>query len=147
MNFYLMARWWTRNIIWRWWKGWNKHWGEKGLICEGKKMVAPSWQCCSRFLPSDSWFSHKTWDYTHPPASILTHQTLHQQTSFYSLSWNPYWMDYNLSLKEIKENSLAGLCSIPKEAFQECFQNWKKCWEWCVKVEGSILKGTKSNSS
>jgi hypothetical protein len=39
---------------------------------KGKKMVAPSWQCCSAFLPSDLWFSHKTWDDTHPPASILT---------------------------------------------------------------------------
>jgi len=31
MNFYFMARRWTRNIIWRWWKGWERQWGEKGL--------------------------------------------------------------------------------------------------------------------
>lgn len=30
------------------------------------------------------------------------------------------------SVEEIKENSLAELCTILKEAFQECFQNWKK---------------------
>jgi hypothetical protein len=30
------------------------------------------------------------------------------------------------SFKETKENSLGELHSIPKEAFQECFQNWKK---------------------
>ena len=64
--------------------------GEQGILSEGdkkagtsteekkawfvkeKKMVAPSWQCCSAFLLSESWFSHKAWDDTHPPASILT---------------------------------------------------------------------------
>ena len=30
------------------------------------------------------------------------------------------------SVEEIKGNSLAELRSILKEAFQECFQNWKK---------------------
>jgi hypothetical protein len=28
--------------------------------------------------------------------------------------------------QKVKENSLAELRSIMKEAFQECFQNWKK---------------------
>jgi hypothetical protein len=33
------------------------------------------------------------------------------------------------SVEEIKENPLAELCIVPQEAFQECFQNWKKCGE------------------
>jgi hypothetical protein len=36
------------------------------------------------------------------------------------------------SVQVIKENLLAQLSSIPKEAFQECFQNWKKCWKRCI---------------
>ena len=28
---------------------------------------------------------------------------------------------------------LAELCNIPKEAFQECFQNRKKCWKQYIK--------------
>jgi len=40
MNFYLVARRWTSNVIWRWWKGWERQWGEKGLIFGGgEKLV------------------------------------------------------------------------------------------------------------
>ena len=39
--------------------------------------------------------------------SLCTWQTLHQQTSFSSPRWNPYWEDrWFESLKEIKENPL-----------------------------------------
>ena len=86
-------------------------------------MVAQSREYSGTFLPSDSWFSHK----------------MHQHTSFSLPSWNPYWKDENL---EIKENSLAELHSITKEAFQEWFQNWKKCFI----VEESTAKGKKPNS-
>jgi folylpolyglutamate synthase/dihydropteroate synthase len=40
------------------------------------------------------------------------------------------------SAEEIKENSLEELCKIPKEKFQKCFLNWKKPWEWCIKIGG-----------
>jgi hypothetical protein len=33
----------------------------------------------------------------------------------------------------MKENSLAGLCSIPNEVFQKFFEGWKKLWERCTK--------------
>jgi hypothetical protein len=40
----------------------------------------------------------------------------------------------------IKDNLKAELSSIPKQAYQERFQNWKK-------VEESTFKGSKPNSS
>jgi hypothetical protein len=44
--------------------------------------------------------------------------------------------------EEIQQNSLADLRSIPKEAFQECFQNWEKRWERCMKSGGEYFEGT-----
>jgi transposase len=40
------------------------------------------------------------------------------------------------SVEELEENSLVQLSSIPEEAFQECFQKWKKRWEQCIKGKG-----------
>jgi hypothetical protein len=40
------------------------------------------------------------------------------------------------SVKDIKEYSLAQLRGISKDALQECFQNWKKCCEQCIKSVG-----------
>jgi hypothetical protein len=51
-------------------------------------------QCISSF--SFMIFSQNMRQHSSP--SLLTHQTLHQQTSFSSPSWNPYWKDDNLSL-------------------------------------------------
>ena len=48
------------------------------------------------------------------------------------------------SVKEIKENSLAELCSIPKEAFHKCFKNWKKHCKRCIKSGGKYFKGNKA---
>ena len=48
------------------------------------------------------------------------------------------------SVEEVKENLLAEIRSIPKEAFQECFQNWKKHWEQCIKSGGENFKGDKA---
>jgi hypothetical protein len=44
--------------------------------------------------------------------------------------------------EEIKQNSLAELRGIPKEAFQECFQNWEKRWERWTKSGGAYFEGT-----
>jgi hypothetical protein len=46
-----------------------------------------------------------------------------------------------MSLVEIIENSLAELRSIPKQAFQECSQNWKKRWGRCIKSGGEYFEG------
>jgi hypothetical protein len=50
-------------------------------------------------------------------------------------------------VEEIKENSLAEIRSVPKQAFQECLQNWKKRWSDVRKVEESTWKGTKLGDS
>jgi hypothetical protein len=42
-----------------------------------------------------------------------------------------------------KEISLAELRIVPKYAFQEYLQNWKKRWSDVRKVEESTWKGTK----
>ena len=47
------------------------------------------------------------------------------------------------SVKETKENLLAELSSIPKEAFHECFQNWKKRREQCIRSGGEYFEGDK----
>jgi len=39
---------------------------------------------------------------------------------------------------------LAELHIIPKEVFQECFQNWKKHWEGCIKFGGEYFNGDKA---
>ncbi|WP_189514017.1 transposase, partial [Streptomyces narbonensis] len=40
------------------------------------------------------------------------------------------------SVESIKENSLKELFSIPKEAYQDCFQKWKKRMHRCIDVGG-----------
>ena len=32
------------------------------------------------------------------------------------------------TIEEIKEKSKQKLLAIPKNAFQKCFEDWKKCW-------------------
>ena len=96
-KFLLMARRWTRNIIWRWWKRWGKQWGEKGPVCGGGK----KWMlhCDNAPVHFSLWFmifsQNVRW---HSSPSLFTHQTLHQQTYFSSPTWNPYWKEDNLSL-------------------------------------------------
>jgi len=74
-------------------EGWERQWGEKGLIYGGEKMDASSWQWSGAFLPSDSRFSHKTDDA--PPPS--------PRTCVSSPSLNPYWKDDKWSLWRFKK--------------------------------------------
>jgi hypothetical protein len=39
---------------------------------------------------------------------------------------------------------LAELYIVPKEVFQECFQNWKKHWEGCIKSGGEYFNSDKA---
>jgi hypothetical protein len=48
------------------------------------------------------------------------------------------------SIDSIKENSLADLRSIPYEAFQKCFEGWKKRWEQYIQSGGDYFEGNKA---
>ena len=46
------------------------------------------------------------------------------------------------TIEEIQENAITELHAITESAFQEAFQQWKKCWNGVSPVEGTNLKGT-----
>jgi len=46
-----------------------------------------------------------------------------------------------LTIEEIQENAIRELDTIAKRAFQEAFQQWKKCWEWCFASRGDYFEG------
>ncbi|PNF25326.1 hypothetical protein B7P43_G10929 [Cryptotermes secundus] len=45
------------------------------------------------------------------------------------------------SHKDIIQNATAQLHTIPKEAFQNCFQQWMDCWATCVESQGAYFEG------
>jgi len=45
------------------------------------------------------------------------------------------------TIEEIQENLIRELHAITESAFQEAFQQWKKCWEWCIASRGDYLEG------
>ena len=109
-------------------------------LWRGGKMAAASLPRFSAFVPSDSLFSHKTWDNIHPPASVLIRPCTNQHLSFHQAEIFAEGMTIWACWGDNK-NSLAELHRIPKEAYQECFQNWKRCWEHFIKSGGEYLKG------
>ena len=46
-------------------------------------------------------------------------------------------------VEEIEENLIRDLRTIPQNTFQDAFQNWKKCWAWCIKSGGEYFEGDK----
>jgi len=141
MNFYLVARWWTRNIIWRWRKGWQRHWEEKRSdLWNGK-----------------NWLLHHDNAPAHPSLLIrdfpIQNETMLVPQRPYSSDITPAdfflftklksvqkgrWFE---SVEEIKENSLVQLRSIPKEEFQECFQNGRNARSNVLKWRGTLRRG------
>jgi hypothetical protein len=45
------------------------------------------------------------------------------------------------TLEEIQENAIRELRAITESAFQEAFQQWKKCWERCIASRGEYFIG------
>jgi len=43
--------------------------------------------------------------------------------------------------EEIQENSIRKLRAITESAFQEAFQQWKKCWERFIASRGDYFEG------
>jgi len=44
------------------------------------------------------------------------------------------------TIEEIQENVIRELRAITESAFQEAFQQWKKCWEWCIASRGDYFE-------
>jgi transposase len=45
------------------------------------------------------------------------------------------------SREDIMRNAMAQLITIPKDAFQKCFQQWRKRWEKCVHYQADYFEG------
>jgi hypothetical protein len=45
------------------------------------------------------------------------------------------------SREDIMRNATAQLITIPKDAFQKCFQQLRKHWEKCVHYQGDYFEG------
>ena len=60
-----------------------------------------------------------------------------------------FWLFLNSPLKrtrfqiinEIQESMMGQLRAIPTEDFAECFEQWKRCWENCVRSQGAYFEG------
>jgi hypothetical protein len=45
------------------------------------------------------------------------------------------------SREDIMWNTTKELRSLPEEAFQKCFQQWKEHWAKCVESQGAYFEG------
>ena len=46
-------------------------------------------------------------------------------------------------VEEIEENSIRDHRAIPRNTFQDAFQNWEKRWARCIKSGGEYFEGEK----
>jgi hypothetical protein len=45
------------------------------------------------------------------------------------------------SHEDIMQNATKELRNLTEEAFQKCFQQWKKRWAKCVEAQGAYFEG------
>ena len=43
--------------------------------------------------------------------------------------------------EQIQENAIRELRAIIERVFKDAFQQWKKCWEWCIASRGNYFEG------
>jgi hypothetical protein len=116
---------------------------KKARCLEVKPMDAPCWQCAHTHIAINPSVFGETRDNSHYTTSLLA------WSSISGLFLSP---KLKVSLKGrrfesivwIKEHSLADLRSIPNEAFQKCFEGWKKRWERCIQSGGDYFEGDKA---
>ena len=104
---------------------------------EGKKRLLNQ-DNTGTFLPSDSWFSHKTWTPASPPGSVLARPCTSTLLSLCQAEIHTERMTIWVCLGD--QRKFTGTAT--QEAFQEWFQNWTKCF-----VVESSAKGKKPNSN
>ena len=51
------------------------------------------------------------------------------------------------TIDEIQENMMWQLMTIPTKDFAECFEQWKRCWENCVRSQGAYFEGNEASLS
>lgn len=99
------------------------HKEEKAQIMEGKTMDTPPWQCSGAYT------------------------TVNLGNFSCSPSWNHLQGGHiSDTIEEIKENSPRDLKAIPKQAFQDCFQSWKKCCKQCICSREEYFESDKCNN-
>ena len=71
----------------------------------------------------------------------------------YSPDWEPwdFWLFPKLkspwkgkrsqTIDEIQENMTGQLMAITTKEFAECFEQWKRCWENCVRSQAAYFEG------
>jgi len=120
----------------------ERQWGEEGLICGGGKQLLDHDEAPvhSSLLIHDSVTKRETMRVPQP----LHSPNLAPADFFFLTKLKSVLKGQFESVEEIKENSLAELRNILKEAFQESFQNWKKHWARYIKSGGEYFEGDKA---
>jgi len=106
---------------------------------------------------NQTWMLHHDNVLAHMSLLICSYLAKHQTSVVphppYSLDLGP--ADFFLFLKlkttlkgrcfqtteEIQENAIRELSAITESTFQEAFQQWKNCWEWCITRRGNYFEG------
>ena len=50
------------------------------------------------------------------------------------------WKRFQI-IDEIQEDMMRQQMAIPTKGFEECFEQWERCWENCVRSQGAYLEG------
>jgi hypothetical protein len=46
---------------------------------------------------------------------------------------------------DIRSNMTAALKAIPQNQFQNCFEEWTRCWHRCIASQGEYFEGDHSD--
>ncbi len=45
------------------------------------------------------------------------------------------------AVEEIEQATTNSLMALMVEEFQDCFQQWERCWAKCIELEGNYFEG------
>ncbi|PNF19795.1 hypothetical protein B7P43_G14544, partial [Cryptotermes secundus] len=48
-------------------------------------------------------------------------------------------------IDDIKSNVTAALKAIPQNQYQNCFEGWTRCWQWCIASQREYFEGNLSD--
>ena len=116
------------------------------------------WMIQKAAIMGNWWLVASSWLHTHYASHLLQRFLVkHQITQVTQLPCSPdlapcnFWLFTKLksplkgrrlqTMKEIQENRKEQLMTIPTKDFAECFEQWKRCWENCVRSQSAYLEG------